>query len=58
MWMAEVCRENTILRSSDLAGITGDGTYSIIDGKKSFSALKELGAKNVPVIVVSEPYQK
>ena len=36
----------------------GDGTYSIIDGNKSFSALKELGAKNVPVIIASRPYHK
>ena len=36
----------------------GDGTYSIIDGNKSYSALKQLGAKNIPVIVVSQPYQK
>ena len=36
----------------------GDGTYSILDGNKSYSALKELGAKNVPVIVVDRPYNK
>ena len=26
----------------------GDGTYSIIDGNRSYSALKELGAKSIP----------
>ena len=36
----------------------GDGTYSILDGNKSFSALKELGAKNVPVVVQDRPYHK
>ena len=36
----------------------GDGTYSIIDGNRSYSALKELGAKNIPVEVVSRPYHK
>ena len=36
----------------------GDGTYSILDGNKSFSALKELGAKSVPVIVADRPYHK
>ena len=36
----------------------GDGTYSILDGNKSYSALKQLGAKNIPVIVVSRPYHK
>ena len=36
----------------------GDGTYSIIDGNKTYSALKQLGAKNIPVIVVSLPYHK
>ena len=36
----------------------GDGTYSIIDGNRSYSALKQLGAKNIPVIVVSRPYHK
>ena len=36
----------------------GDGTYSIIDGNKSYSALKQLGAKNVPAIVESRPYHK
>ena len=36
----------------------GDGTYSIIDGNKSYSALKQLGAKNIPVIVVNRPYHK
>ena len=36
----------------------GDGTYSIIDGNRSFSALKELGAKNIPVIVTDRPYHK
>ena len=36
----------------------GDGTYSIIDGNKSYSALKELGAKSVPVIVADRPYNK
>ena len=36
----------------------GDGTYSILDGNKSFSALKELGAKNVPVVVHDRPYHK
>lgn len=35
-----------------------DGTYSIIDGNKSYSALKQLGAKNVPAIVESRPYHK
>ena len=33
----------------------GDGTYSIIDGNQSYSALKQLGAKNIPVIVASRP---
>ena len=36
----------------------GDGTYSVIDGNKTLAALKELGAKNIPVIVHSHPYQK
>ncbi len=36
----------------------GDGTYSIIDGNKSYSALKELGAKSVPAIVAEKPYHK
>ena len=36
----------------------GDGTYSILDGNKSFSALRELGAKSVPVIVADRPYHK
>lgn len=36
----------------------GDGTYSIIDGNQSYSALKQLGAKNIPVIVFSRPYHK
>ena len=36
----------------------GDGTCSIIDGNKSYSALKQLGAKNIPVIVASRSYHK
>ncbi len=36
----------------------GDGTYCIIDGNQSYSALKQLGAKNIPVIVFSRPYHK
>jgi len=36
----------------------GDGAYSIIDGNQSYSALKQLGAKNIPVIVASRPYHK
>ena len=36
----------------------GDGNYTIIDGNRSFAALKELGAKNLPVIVHPLPYQK
>lgn len=36
----------------------GDGTYSIIDGNKTYSALKELGAKSVPVVVADRPYHK
>lgn len=36
----------------------GDGTYTIMDGNKIFAALKELGAKNFPVIVHPFPYQK
>ena len=36
----------------------GDGKYGIIDGNKTCSALKQLGAKNVPVVVVDKPYQK
>ena len=36
----------------------GDGTYSVIDGNRTLAALKELGAKNIPVIVHRYPYQK
>ncbi|MBR5913402.1 MAG: ParB N-terminal domain-containing protein [Selenomonadaceae bacterium] len=36
----------------------GDGSYTIIDGNKTFAAMKELGAKNLPVIVRPHPYQK
>ena len=36
----------------------GDGTYSVIDGNKSHSALKELRVKNVPVTVADRPYHK
>ena len=36
----------------------GDGTYSVIDGNKTLAAMKELGAKNLPVIVKPYPYQK
>lgn len=36
----------------------GDGTYSVIDGNTTLAALKELGAKNFPVIVHPHPYQK
>lgn len=36
----------------------GDGNYTIIDGNRTFAALKELGAKNLPVIVHPYPYQK
>lgn len=36
----------------------GDGTYVIMDGNRTFAALKELGAKNLPVIVHPLPYQK
>ena len=36
----------------------GDGTYSVIDGNTTLAALKELGAKNFPVIVHPYPYQK
>ena len=36
----------------------GDGTYSILDGNRTFSALKELGAKSFPVIVQDRPYHK
>ena len=36
----------------------GDGTYSVIDGNKTLAAMKELGAKNIPVIVHRYPYQK
>lgn len=36
----------------------GDGTYAIIDGNRIFAALKELGAKNFPVIVHPRPYQQ
>ncbi len=36
----------------------GDGTYSILEGNRIYSALKEAGAKNVPVEVVEKPYVK
>lgn len=36
----------------------GDETYSIIDGNRSYMALKQLGAKNVPAIVFSRPFHK
>ena len=36
----------------------GDGTYSIIDGNQSYSTLKELGAKSIPVVIVNRPYHK
>lgn len=36
----------------------GDGTYCIFDGNKTYSMLRELGAKNVPVVIRQEPYQK
>ena len=40
------------------AVIRGDGTYGIFDGNNTFAALKELGAKNVPVEILKRPYQK
>lgn len=36
----------------------GDGTYCVFDGNNTYSALKELGAKNVPVTILKTPYQK
>ena len=36
----------------------GDGTYCIFDGNNTFAILKELGAKNVPVVILRRPYQK
>ena len=36
----------------------GDGNYTIIEGNKTFNAMKELGVKNFPVIVRPFPYQK
>jgi hypothetical protein len=36
----------------------GAGKYSIIDGNRTYSALKEMGAKNVPAEVVMQPYHK
>lgn len=36
----------------------GDGTYTVIDGNRTLAALKELGAKNISVIVHPHPYQK
>ncbi|MBQ7732613.1 MAG: hypothetical protein IJT58_01165 [Synergistaceae bacterium] len=36
----------------------GDGTDCVFDGNNTYSALKELGAKNVPVTVLKVPYQK
>ena len=36
----------------------GDGTYCVFDGNNTYSALKELGAKNVPVTILKVPYQK
>ena len=36
----------------------GDGSYCIFDGNNTYSALKELGAKNVPVTILKVPYQK
>ena len=38
--------------------IRGDGNYEIFDGNKTYTALKELGAKNVPVKILRLPYQK
>ena len=35
-----------------------NGTYCIFDGNKTYSALKEMGAKNVPVKIVEWPYTK
>ena len=36
----------------------GDGTYSVIDGNKTLAAMRELGVKNLPVIIKPHPYQK
>ena len=36
----------------------GNGGYGIIDGNKTYSALKKLGATNVPAVVAESPYQK
>ena len=36
----------------------GDGTYCIIDGNRTYSALKEMGAKNIPVEIVEHVYVK
>ncbi len=36
----------------------GDGTYTVLDGNRTLAALKELGAKYLPVIVHPYPYQK
>lgn len=36
----------------------GDGTYCIFDGNNTYSALKELGVKNVPVTVLQVPYSE
>lgn len=38
--------------------IRGDGTYEIFDGNKTYTVLKELGAKNIPVKILRIPYQK
>ena len=38
--------------------IRGDGTYEIFDGNNTYTVLKELGAKNVPVEILKRPYQK
>lgn len=36
----------------------GDGTYAVFEGSEILAAMKELGAKNLPVIVKPYPYQK
>ena len=36
----------------------GDGTYVIIDGNNTYTAVKEMGAKNVPVTVHTIAWQK
>lgn len=44
------------LQNPPIAQKTADGKYKIIAGQRRFEALKRINAKNIPLLVVTQPY--